>query len=314
MKTIFILFFTLLLNLNAAPPTNYAAVATYTLSSSTGIYFQNSTVNMTAISAGTTPLDFVQDIFSYTTNNRKLEILFQNTPALTDGFGNSIPITYSFTSIGSGTTTSILDNTWIEVIANGNPSYRDGITSPGYITISTGAVSSTQTAGTYSTGPIAVDIVLDSKPSTAIGYLTINVVVGEFIVIGLADTSSYISGTKFIGNDIDFGLMNPGDTPAAITRDLYVHTNKDSNIQITFSNTPELLSNVDGVSTIPVTYSYMLNSVSANIVAGLPFIASNGINDGTSSVGSITFTPDSLSNNQVSGAYSATVNIVVSAM
>ncbi len=314
MKTLFILLCMLFFNLHAAPPTNYAVVATYTLSSASGIYFQNSTVSMTPISAGTTPVDFTQDIYSYVTNNRQLQFLFQNTPALTDGFGNSIPITYSFTSAGSGTTTSILDNNWIEIIANGNPSYRDGLVSPGYITISTGTVSSTQVAGYYSTGPIAIDVALDSQSSTAIGYLTINAVVGEFIVIGFADTSSYISGVKFIGNDIDFGLMNAGETPAAITKDVYVHTNRDSNIQITFSNTPELLSDIDGVSTIPVTYSYTLNSISTNIVAGVPFIASNGINDGTTSVGSITFTPDSLTNNQASGAYSATVNVVVSAM
>ena len=314
MKSLFMLFCIYILNINAAPATGDAVVATHTLSASSGIYFDSSTINMTAINAGTTPLDQTYDIFSYVTNNRQLEFLLQNTPALVDGFGNSIPITYSFTSVVSGTTTSILDNTWISIVPNGTPSYRDGIISPGYITISTGPVSSTQVAGSYSTGPIAVDVTLDSKPSTAIGYLTINAVVNEFIVIGLINTSAYTAGIKFIGNDIDFGLMTPGEAPAAITRDVYVHTNRDSNIQITFSNTPNLLSNVDGVSTIPVTYSYTLNSTSANIVAGVPFVASNGVNDGTTSVGSITFTPDALTNNQASGAYSATLNVVVSAM
>ena len=313
MKTILFFLSISFLNLYAAPAGN-AVVATHTLSTASGIYFDNSTVTMTPLAPGTTPLDFTQDIYSLTTNNRTLEFMLQTTPALVDGLGNSIPLTYSYTSVANGTTTTILDNTWIEIIPNGNPSYRDGVASPGYLVLSTGAISPTQVAGSYSTGPIAVDVSLDGKPSTAIGYLTINAVVDEFIVIGFIDTSIYTSGVMFVGNDIDFGLMIPASTPAPIIRDIYVHTNKDTDIQITFSNTPALLSSVDGVSTIPVTYSYTLNSVTSNVTAGVPFIASNGINDGTTSVGSITFTPDAVTSTQTSGAYSATVNVVVSAM
>ena len=314
MKTILLFFCLSFLHLYAAPPSNNAVVATHTLSTASGIYFDNSTVIMTPIAPGTTPLDFTQDLFSFTTNNRKLEFLFQTTPALVDGFGNSIPLTYSYVSVANGTTTSVLDNTWIEIIAQGNPSFRDGVSSPGYLTLSTGAISPTQVAGSYSTGPIAVDVMLDGVSSTAIGYLTINALVEEFIVIGFVDTSAYTSGVMFVGNDIDFGLIAPSTTPAPITRDVYVHTNKDTDIQVTFSNTPPLLSTVDGISTIPVTYSYTLNSVTANVTAGVPFVASNGINDGTTSVGSITFTPDAVTSTQSSGAYSATVNVVVSAM
>lgn len=313
MKTIFLFLYVSFLHLYAAPPGN-VVVATHTLSSASGIYFDNSTVTMTPLAPGSTPLDFTQDLFSFATNNQKLDILLQTTPALVDGFGNSIPLTYSYTSVATGTTTSILDNTWVEIIPNGNPSYRDGVTTPGYLTLSTGPIPSTQAAGYYSTGPIAVDVTLDGKPSTAIGYLTINALVEEFTIIGFVDTSAYTSGVLFVGNDIDFGLITPGTTPAPITRDVYVHTNKDTDIQITFSNTPPLLSTVDGVSTIPVTYSYTLNSVTANVTAGVPFVASNGINDGTVSVGSITFTPDAVTNTQASGAYAATVNVVVAAM
>lgn len=311
---IFVFFWTLSFNLYAAPATGTAVVATHTVSSSTGIYFENSTITMTSIDAGTTPPDYTQDLYSAVSNRKLLELLLQTTPVLTDGFGNTIPLTYSFTSIATGATTSILDNTWIDIIPNGNPSFRDGVTSPGYIVISTGPVPSTQAAGSYSTGPIAVDVRLDGKPSTAIGYLSINTIVNEFIVIGFIDTSAYITGIKFVGNDIDFGLMNKGETPLPITRDVFVHTNKNADIQIAFSNTPALLSSVDGVSTINVNYSYTLNATTANIVAGVPFIASSGINDGTTSVGSITFTPDTLTSTQAAGAYSTTVNVVVSAM
>ena len=314
MKTIFLFLSISFLHLYAAPPTNKAIVATHTLSSPSGIYFDNSTVTMTPIAPGTTPLDITQDIYSNVSNNKLLKFLLQTTPDLIDGLGNSIPLTYSYVSVANGTTTSILDNTWIEIIPNGNPSFRDGVTSPGYLTLSTGAIPDTQVAGSYSTGPIAVDVMLDGQPSTAIGYLTINALVEEFIVIGFVDTSTYTSGVMFLGNDIDFGLMAPATTPTPITRDVYVHTNTDADIQITFSNTPPLLSSADGVSTIPVTYSYTLNSITADVIAGDPFIASNGINDGTLSVGSITFTPDSLTSTTPSGAYSATVNVVVAAM
>ena len=314
MKTIFLFLCISFLNLYAAAPAGSAIIATHTVSSGSGIYFDNSTVTMTPIAPGTTPLDFTQDVFSYVSNNRSLEFLLQTTPVLTDGFGNSIPLTYSYTSVANGTTTSILDNTWMEIIPLGTPSYRDGATTPGYLTLSTGAISPTQVAGSYSAGPIAVDVMLDGKVSTAIGYLTINALVEEFIIIGFVDTSAYTSGIMFVGNDIDFGLMAPATTPAPITRDVYVHTNTDADIQITFSNTPPLLSSADGVSTIPVTYSYTLNSILGNVTAGVPFIASNGINDGTLSVGSITFTPDALTSTTPSGAYSATVNVVVAAM
>lgn len=314
MKTILLLLCISFLSLYAAAPSGNAVVATHTLTSAPGTYFDNSTITMTPIAPGTTPLDFTQDIFAFVSNNKQLQFLLQTTPTLIDGFGNSIPLTYSYTSIANGTTTSILDNTWIEVIPNGTPSYRDGATTPGYLTLSTGVISPTQVAGSYSTGPIAVDVTLDGNPSTAIGYLTINALVEEFIVIGFVDTSAYTTGVLFVGNDIDFGLMAPSTTPAPITRDVYVHTNTDANIAITFSNTPPLLSSVDGVSTIPVTYSYTLNSITANVTAGVPFVASNGINDGTLSVGSITFTPDTLTSTKPSGAYSATVNVVVAAM
>lgn len=313
MKAIFIFILILPLHLYGAQA-NDAVIDTVTVGTASGIYFDNSTITMTTIDAGTSPPDYVQDFFSNVTNNKLLEMLFQTTPALVDGFGNSIPLMYSITSISTGVTTSVLDNTWITIIPNGNPAYRGGASSSAYLTISTGPVPSTQAAGTYSTGPIAVDVVLGGNPSTAIGYLTIDTVVNEFIVIGFIDTSAYITGTKFIGNDIDFGLMEPSTTPTPITRDVYVHTNKDSDIQITFSNTPPLLSSVDGITTIPVTYSYTLNSTTADVVAGLPFIASNGINDGTASVGSIIFTPDTLTSVQPTGAYSATVNVVISAM
>ena len=314
MKTILLILSISFLHLYAAPPTGNAVVATHTLSAAPGTYFDNSTVTMTPIAPGTTPLDFTQDVFAFVTNNKGLDFLMQTTPALVDGFGNSIPLTYSFTSINSGTTTTILDNTWVNIVPNGSPSYRDGVASPGYLTLSTGAIPQTQVAGSYSTGPIAVDVMLDGNPSTAIGYLTINVNVEEFTIIGFVDTSAYTTGTLFVGNDIDFGLMTPATAPTPITRDVYVHTNVDSDIQITFSNTPPLLSTVDGSSTIPVTYSYTLNSITADVAAGVPFVASNGINDGTTSVGSITFTPDALTSTQPAGAYSATVNVVVAAM
>ena len=313
MKTILLILSISFLHLYAAPSNN-AVVATHTLSTASGIYFDNSTMTMTPIAPGTTPLDFTQDIFAFTTRNKLLQAMLVSAAPLVDGFGNSIPFTVSYTSIASGTTSTVLDSTWIMIVANGEPSYRDGVQSPGYLTISTGAISPTQVAGSYSTGPMAVDVKIDGVASTAIGYLTINVNVEEFTVIGFVDTSVYTSGVMFVGNDIDFGLIAPATTPTPITRDVYVHTNKDSDIQITFSNTPPLLSSVDGTSTIPVTYSYTLNSMTADVVAGTPFIASNGINDGTVSVGSITFTPDAVSDTQTSGAYIATVNVVVAAM
>lgn len=316
MKTLLLLVALLVgsVKMYAAAAAGNVVVSTSTVSSSTGIYFESATLTMPSMIAGTTPVDYIIDLYDAGDNKKALEFRFVTTPALSDGFGNTIPLTYTFVSIANGSTTSVLDNTWVEIINTGNPSYRDGLTSPGYLTIATAALPTTQASGSYTTGPIAVDIALDGYTSTVMGYLTLNAVVEEFVVIGFTDTSAETTGVRFIGNDIDFGSMEPGVTPAPITRDVYVHTNRDSDIQITFSNTPALLSSVDGTSTIPVNYSYTLNSVSANVVAGSPIVAHSGASDGTTSVGSITFAPDALTDMQAIGAYSATVNVVVSAM
>ncbi len=316
MKRFFILLwgFGLTIQLWAPPASNDAVISTNTVSTTTGIYFESGTVTLTDIQAGTTPVDFTIDLFSWTSRNRALDILFQTTPALSDGLGHTIPLVYSFTSMATGTTTSILDNTWINVIPNGNPSFRDGITSPGFITISFAPIPGDQAEGSYTTGAIPVDVRFNNTGPTVAGFLTLNATVVEFIVIGFADTSADTSGIKFVGADIDFGTLTPGVAVTPITQDVYVHTNRNSDIQITFADTPALLSTVDGVTTLPVTYTYSLNAVSDTVTPGVPFVAFSGANDGTTSVGTITFAPDTPDTSHVAGSYAATVNVVVSAM
>ncbi len=298
----------------AAKPTDLAIIGTAPISASTGIYFESATLTMPQMQAGVLPADFTIDLYSKVGNNAKLELKLQTTPDLTDGLGHTIPLTYSFTSLASGMTVSLLDNSWVEVIPNGNPSYRDGVSSPGFITISSAVLSTNQAAGSYTTGPIAVDVAIDSLPSTAIGYLTLNATVAEFIIVGFSDTSLETVGTKFIGETIDFGTLIPGVPVTPITKDLFIHTNLDTDIQITFANTEPLISAAAGSSPIPVTYSYSLNGITSTIVAGTPIVAYSGSNDGTASVGTITFAPDTPQNDQTTGAYTATINVVVSAM
>ena len=308
------LFLSFLVHVDAAPATDDAALGISTTSAVTGIYFETATRTMPDMQAGITPADYNMDLFLWTSRNKLTEFLLQTTPVLSDGLGNTIPLVYSYTSIASGTTISILNNTWITLVPNGDPSHRDGVTSPGFITISTGPIPANQIAGTYTTGAIPVDVIMNGLTSTAPGFITLNTTVTEFIVIGFADTSADSGGIKFVGEDILFGSLTPGVAITPITKDVFVHTNRDADIQITFADTPPLLSAVDGTTTLPVTYSYSLNSVSANVTAGVPFVAFSGANDGTTSVGSITFAPDTPTMLQTSGGYSATVNVVVSAM
>lgn len=311
MKLFYVALFSLsmVVKLNAVD----AIIGTTTVSANTGIYFISSTINMPDMTAGTTPLDYNIDLYSYTSKNKKLELLLQTTPALSDGQGHSIPLNYTFTPIG-GTATALLSNVFSQILSNGSPSYRDGVTTPGFLGISTAALPTNQVSGFYTTGAIPVDIRMDGTTSTALGYLTLNVSVVEFIVIGFADTSADSSGVKFIGENIDFGSLVL-DTPVTpISKDVFVHTNRDAAIQITFATTPPLLSTVDGVSTLPVTYSYSLNAVTDVITAGVPFVAFNGANSGTTSVGTITFAPDTPTTAQIAGTYAATINVVVSAM
>ena len=280
-----------------------------------GIYFIGGTVPLPAYQAGTTPAVFSMPVYIYCNINKDVAGMFTTLPSLADGNGNTIPITYSYTSIPSGTEVPIAANTWVEILPNGEPQLRDGATIVGYINIIAPALPITQVSGSYTTGAISADIALDAQtiPSTQLGSVTLNGSVDEFIIMGFADTSLLGTGVYFVGEIIDFGIFVAGFAHPPITKNLFVHTNRDANIQITFSNTPPLLSLVDGVSTIGMTYSYNLNGVSATIIAGVPFVAISGVNGGTASVGTITFAPDAIPGIQTQGAYSATVNVIVSA-
>ena len=296
-----------------APPANDAVISTNTVSTTTGIYYETSSVVMSELQSGTTPIDFVIDLYSWSSRNKAVDLLFQTTPVLSDGLGHTIPMTYSFTPTG-GTVIPIVANNWFNVLSNGSPSYRDGMTSPGFISLSIGPIPDNQVAGDYSASLIPIDVQMDGITSAASGFLSINTTVGAFIVIGFADTSLDKLGVKFVGEAIDFGSLTPYVPVPPITKNVFVHTNRNTDIQLTFQNTPALLSTVDVTSTLPITYTYNLDASSGVITAGVPFVAVSGPSDGATNVGSITFAPDTPTTNQSAGGYTATVNIVVSAL
>lgn len=281
-----------------------------------GIYFTGGTVPLTAYQAGTTPAVFSMPIYVNCNINKDVAGKFLTLPQLSDGLGNNIPITYSYTSVPTGIEVAITAATWVEILPNGEPQLRDGASVVGYINIIAPALPITQISGSYTTGAISADIAVDAQtiPSTQLASITLNGSVDEFIILGFADTSLLGAGVYFVGDIIDFGILVAGSTPPPISKNLFVHTNKNANIQVTFMDTPPLLSTVDGVSTIGMNYSYNLNSVAADVIAGVPIVAVNGVSSGTASVGTITFSPNALPGSQIEGAYTATVSVTVSAM
>lgn len=114
-------------------------------------------------------------------------------------------------------------------------------------------------------------------------------------------------------NELDFGSVFTGNTHSAITKDIFVLNNNSGGITMTISdniNAGDLTHTVDSSQKIAMNYQF----ASSNIVLGEPFTLSTGTNDGTTSVGLMSFTPDVVPVGSLSGAYATTLTVSIVAI
>ena len=135
-------------------------------------------------------------------------------------------------------------------------------------------------------------------------------VVGFIPVNGSSSTGSIFEDDTL--NTVDFGSKFVTQTHSALTRDVYVLTNNIAGVKMTLSdatNSGNLKHSSLG-DTIAVSYKFGANA----IVLGTPFTLTSGVNAGSTSVGTMTFTPAAVPSTAPSGTYSTTLTVTIAAI
>tara|TARA_B110000046_G_scaffold20277_1_gene19199 strand:+ start:2306 stop:2827 length:522 start_codon:yes stop_codon:yes gene_type:complete len=137
----------------------------------------------------------------------------------------------------------------------------------------------------------------------------VSVVGFSSISAGNRDSSTFADGD----NQLDFGSAFTGDTHAAITKNIFVLNNNSAGINMTISDTTNnghLTHALDATEQIVMNYQFD----SVDITLGTAFTLSTGRNDGTTSVGLMSFTPDAVPVGSLSGAYETTLTVAIVAI
>ena len=246
------------------------------------------------VSSGNLYIDIPIYIKSDTTEAVTLKL--SNISPLTQG-GENIPISLSYRGVGISSDVSF------NLINNGEGG-RDGNTIVGKIRVSIPSVAPAQTYGGYS-GKIDMELSSGNYTTTAMSYLNISANVLLVAIAGFEPVSSYTNGKKFLDATIDYGSFE-FDKKNSIERNLFIKSNSSQNFSIRFDTT-ELISQIDNNYKIPLKYYYNNSAFKKNN----SFTALNGKNKGESSIGTIKFETETITQSLIAGEYQANIGVTI---
>ncbi len=198
-------------------------------------------------------------------------------------------------------------------------STNDGTSKVGDIIIKVANVPDLATYGTYNLNPdINAKVKIGSSESySSTNTLTSTASVAKVAMVNIGDSTSvsdYTTGVDFKDSTIGFGnfQLNQINT---ITKNVFVKSNTNGDIALSFDTTQKLKSTIDNSYQIGMSYGYKTTSQSdfSSISNNTPFTIYSDKNDGTSKIGEMRFSTEALTGSLIAGGYSASIAVTVTA-
>jgi len=137
--------------------------------------------------------------------------------------------------------------------------------------------------------------------------------VSDSIVVGFTDVSAEATAAgRFVGADIALGSVLPGDTWAAVTKNIFVKTNSATGVKMKLDDAAAAAGVLQGAGAdIAVTYNLMGGAYTVDSGAYVSLVGTTDA--GSVSVGDLVITPAATDGAQTVGDYTVTLNVTLAA-
>jgi hypothetical protein len=251
-------------------------------------------------------------IYVKTDSTDAIHMNLDSISPLKNSANETIDTTISFKPNSSDAITISANNDF--TIHSGSP--NDGTSKVGDIIIKVANVPALATYGTYSLSSNA-KVKIDSSGSySSPNTLNSTATVAKVAMVNIGDSSDvsdYKTGVDFKDSTIGFGNFQLNQTNS-ITKNVFVKSNTTGDIALSFDTTQKLKHIQHDSYQIGMSYFYTKTGDSEQSVQNnTNFTIYSDKNDGTTKVGEMRFSTETLTGSLIAGGYSASIAVTVTA-